>query len=458
MNAALPAATRLAQRLAARRRTLMRRVRAEITWKRIYHAASYLRSALWIVPLVAIALVLLLAPALRALDRVIDVHITGLDVEGAQALFQTVITLSLSFLVFIFGSLLVAIQVAGGQLTPRIIATTLLRDNVVRYSVGLFVFTLVLSVVSLNRLHGHVYDLVVELVGILGIACLTNFLFFIDYAARMLRPVSIVARLGDSGVAVIEAVYPHALDASGEGDHGTRLELSSPAREVLHTGAAAVVIAVDTGTLVAAARRAGGVVELLPRVGDFVTYGQTLCRLHGGAANIEDTVLDDSVALGRERTLEQDPMFAFRILVDIALKALSAAINDPTTAVVSLDQVHRLLREVGLRRLSGELVRDASGEPRLVLRTPDWEDFVHVACREIRTCGAGSIQVARRMRAMLDDLLRVLPAPRHAALLEERRLLDRRLAEVYPFEEDRALACVADIQGLGGGTARSRPD
>ena len=66
-------------------------------------------------------------------------------------MYQTVITLSLSFLVFTFGSLLVAIQIAGGQLTPRVIATTLLRDNVVRLSVGLFVFTLLLAVTGLNR-------------------------------------------------------------------------------------------------------------------------------------------------------------------------------------------------------------------------------------------------------------------------------------------------------------------
>jgi uncharacterized membrane protein len=211
-----------------------------------------------------------------------------------------------------------------------------------------------------------------------------------------------------------------------------------------------VVIAVDTETLVEEARRAAGLVELVPRVGDFVTHGETLFRLHAGAATVDDAILETTVAFGRERTIEQDPMFAFRILVDIALKALSAAINDPTTAVLAIDQVHRLLREVGLRRLSGEIRRDAQGEARLVLRTPEWENFVHVSCREIRTCGAGSLQVARRMRAMIDDLLRVLPRARHAALEKEAELLDRRLAEVYPYPEDLALARTPDIQGLGG--------
>ena len=449
MNAALPAATRLAKRLAASRRMLARRIRSELTWSRIYRVASYVRSALWIVPLVAIALVLVLAPLLRALDGWLDWRVTGLGVDGAQALFGTVITLTLSFLVFIFGSLLVAIQVAGGQLTPRIIATTLLRDNVVRYSVGLFVFTLVLAVVSLNRLQGHVYQLVVFVTGALGIACMTNFLFFIDYAARLLRPVSVLARVGENGLGVIDAVYPETL-VDRTSQEAIRAPLGPPSREVVHEGASQVILAVDVPSLVAEARRCGGVIELVPQVGDFFAFGEVLFRLYGGARSVRDAKLASAVAFGPERTLEQDPTFAFRILVDIALKALSPAINDPTTAVLAIDQVHRLLRIVGQRDLHGDTVRDRDGAVRLILRTPGWEDFVHIACREIRACGANNMQVARRMRAMLDDLVRLLPPVRRAALEVERSLFDRALESAFPFAEDRALAREADVQGLGG--------
>jgi uncharacterized membrane protein len=451
MNAP-PVAASLAQRIAARRGVVARGIRSRITWSSLFRATSYARSALWIVPLVAIGLVLLVAPALRALDAWLDWRFTGLDVEGARALFQTVITLALSFLVFIFGSLLVAIQVAGGQLTPRIIATTLLRDNVVRYTVGLFVFTLMLSVMSLNRLQGHVYQLLVAANALLGIACLMDFLFFIDYTARLLRPVSICTRLGGSGLEVIDAVYPDPLgDAGEEPAHISRLGL--PGREYLHEGASEVILAVDVRALVAEARRSAGVIEVVPRVGDFLASGEALFRLHAGAVRVDDRRLAAAVALGPERTLEQDPMFAFRILVDIALKALSPAINDPTTAVLAIDQVHRLLRVVGNRRLRGDAVRDEAGEVRVVLRTPDWGDYVHIACREIRACGAGSVQVARRMGAMLEDLLRLLPGARRGELLEERALLDRALVQLYSYPEDLALARIPDIQGLGGGAS-----
>ena len=189
--------------------------------------------------------------------------------------------------------------------------------------------------------------------------------------------------------------------------------------------ASAIVLAVDLETLVADARRADGVIEFLPQVGDFVATGEPLFELYGGAVSITDqSAAGRRVAFGSERTMEQDPLFAFRIIADVALKALSPAINDPTTGVLALDQLNRLLRVVGRRRLRSATIEDRTGTPRVIYRTPDWEDFVNVSCTEIRACGAGNVQIARRMRAMLDNLVATLPAHRHAALDAERRRLD----------------------------------
>jgi uncharacterized membrane protein len=161
------------------------------------------------------------------------------------------------------------------------------------------------------------------------------------------------------------------------------------------------VLAVDVNRLVREAARSGGLIEFVPRVGDFVATDDPLFVLYGAATAIDDRILRTAVAFGPERTMEQDPLFAFRILVDIALKALSPAINDPTTAVLALDQVQRLLRVVGRQDLRTESIRDATGQRRLILRTPDWEDFVHVSCHEIRMCGASNVQIARRQRTGL---------------------------------------------------------
>ena len=165
---------------------------------------------------------------------------------------------------------------------------------------------------------------------------------------------------------------------------------------------------------------------------------------------LDDRTVHSMVAFGPERTLEQDPMFAFRIIVDIALKALSPAINDPTTAVLAIDQVHRLLRRVGRRKLRGELILDDGGKPRVIFRTPNWEHYVQVACNEIRACGADNLQVARRMRAMLLNLRSTLPQHRRPALDTELDLLDWAVQAHYSRPEELALARIPDVQGLGG--------
>jgi uncharacterized membrane protein len=438
------------------RTRIERWLREHLGWSRLYRLASYLRSALWVVPILAVVAERVTYRVLRFIDPWVTWDLTGLGVDGARALFQTVITLTLSFIVFSFGSLLVALQVASAQLTPRIIATTLLRDKVIKYSVGLNVFALLFAVHGLNHTETEVFQLATFVASLLGIACLASFLFFIDHAARLLRPVNIVALVCDQGMGVILSVYPR------EGAEANRSGMANPqdtaavsTRVVTRKGRSQIVLAVQIDALVAEAARTNGVIEFVPQVGDFVATDEPLFKLCGPAMAADEITLHESVAFGSERTMEQDPMFAFRILVDIALKALSPAINDPTTAVLAMDQIHRLLRFVGRRRLHDEMVHDSDGQVRLVLRTPDWVDFVHMAFTEIRACGANNVQIARRMRAMLENLIRTLPGPRHAALNEQIDLLDRSLIEYYKFPEDLALARVPDPQGLGG-AARGR--
>ena len=211
-----------------------------------------------------------------------------------------------------------------------------------------------------------------------------------------------------------------------------------------------MLLAFDLEGLVALAREAECVVELVPQVGDFVAAGSPLFRIFGGKGGPSASALCQSVALGQERTMEQDPAFAFRIIVDIASKALSPAINDPTTAVLAIDQIHHLLRSVGGRHLDEGLAHDRSGALRLVYRTPDWEDFVYLAVTEIRQFGGTSIQVARRLRAMLENLTEVLPPERTALLRSELTLLQRSAERFFPEPEDQALADVSDLQGVGG--------
>jgi len=418
-------------------------------WNRWYTIKSYVCSSLWLAPLLAFMLSQLMFRSMYVL-QIDPGWIPGFEFspEGALSAMDIDITLHMSFLVFTFGSLLVAVQIASGQLTPRIIVTALLRDNIIRSTVGLFCFGLLIAIGARNRLDA-VPHFIISLAAVIGLFSTVAFLFLIDHAARMLRPVAIVWRVGEQGLRVIRDVYPESIDAAGAILAASR-ELGPPQRTVEHHGTSAIVLAVNLKRLIAEARKMDGIIELIPRIGDFVAVGDPLFHLRGGATAIDDGILHGQIAFGRERTIEQDTTFAFRVIVDIAIKALSPAINDPTTGVLSIDQLHRLLRTVGKRHLHDDQVYDRDGQLRVIFRTPDWPDFVSLACNEIRQYGAENAQIARRLRAMLENLMQTLPECRRPTLRQELDLLDRTLEKTYLLPEDLALARIPDSQGLGG--------
>jgi len=418
-------------------------------WNLRYRVASYIRSSLWIIPIVAVLLQQILGRLLQVVDARLGLTFLGFGIEGAKALFNAVITFSLSFIVFTFGSLLIAIQVSSGQYTPRIIATTLLRNNVIRYTVGLFVFTFLFAIRGLNQTETTVHELVVLVTGLLGFICLAAFLYLIDYSARFLRPVSLVANVAQQGLAVLNSVYPQAL--KDETKRVTAEINAGPVEQtILHRGASAIVIAMNVKQLIAEAEKVNGAIEVAPQVGDFLGKDEPLFFLHGGKGEINEQILRESVIFGRERTMEQDPLFALRIIVDIAIKALSPAINDPTTAVLGIDQLQRLLRSAGRRELRTNYAFSESGVLRLILRTPNWEDFVLLGTTEIRQYGDESIQVQRRLRAMIENLIETLPERRAPVLRKELKLLRTSSKRSFPDLDDQNLADAADLQGIGG--------
>lgn len=456
-----------------------------MAWNRRYSVISYIRWSLWIVPILALIAGIVLKRMAEYLGVWLTAHhaydpqhgFLAVNADEAHSILDRIFTLNLSCLVFSFGSMLVAIQVAGGQYTPRIIATTLLRDNVIRSIVGLFVFSLLWTHRTMAELGQSpvVPQLQIFLATVIGLGSLIAFILLIDYSARLMRPVSLIGRIAEQGFAVIRNIYPYSFEeefshayvpgprdcVAGSQEHGAASADENSAipgpepgpRIVCHRGRSGVVLAVNLRGLAREAKRLGCVIEFAVQVGDFLATEEPLFYLSGATEPLceaSERRLQDLVALGTERTLEQDPMFAFRIEVDIALKALSPAINDPTTAVLAIDQLHRLLRLVGKRSLANRTVRDGTGKPRVLFRTPDWSDYVHISFREIRQCGAGSLQIARRQRAMIENLMKTLPVARHAALLRELDLLDAAIVREHLFDEDIALARVPDTQGLGG--------
>jgi uncharacterized membrane protein len=355
----------------------------------------------------------------------------------------------LTFVVFLSSTLLVAVQLASGQLTPRIIGF-IFRDPVTKLSLTVFVYTFTLSLAGLIRIESTV-PLITSKLAVWGcVASLGAFFYLIDHVGKVLRPSGILKRMGSVGREVIHSVYPKPLTESP----GTPRDVEEILRQepilTINNPKDGVVLAFDPQGLVQLAQSADCVIHLVPQVGDFVAAEVPLFEIHHGGEALSSSVLCRCIALGQERTVEQDPALAFRIIVDIAAKGLSPAINDPTTAVLAIDQIHYLLRKVGGRQLDAGIIRDEEGRVRLIYRTPNWEDFVKLAVTEIRQFGASSIQIARRLRAMLESLIEALPEERTVILREELRLVGRTAERAFREPEDVALAAEGDSQGMGG--------
>jgi uncharacterized membrane protein len=218
---------------------------------------------------------------------------------------------------------------------------------------------------------------------------------------------------------------------------------------VCNPGPPGTLVAFDVAGLIAEARRTDGLIMLVPAPGDFVRTGAPLFRLFEPGAAMSERCLLGSVVLAQERTMDQDAAFAFRILVDIAIKALSPTINDPTSAVMAIDQIHELLSQMGSRRLDIGRHCDADGRVRLAVNRPSWEDYVSLAVDEIRYFGAEQFQVMRRLRAVFEDLQRVVPDERKAAISRELVLLAEAVKRTFPDALDQERASTPDEQGLG---------
>ena len=193
-----------------------------------------------------------------------------------------------------------------------------------------------------------------------------------------------------------------------------------------YRGRSGVLVALDAAGLVEIAQRADCTIEFVPGIGDFIATGDTLFRFHGRAPIAAETeALYRAVPVRYEQTVEEDPLFGFRIIVDIAVKALSPAIDDPGTAVEAIERIQHSLNLLGHRQLDSGIVRDVSGEARLKYRTPQWDDSVALSVAEVRASAGESPQVHRRLRAMLAQLVRTLPEPRAAAVRREMEGEDR---------------------------------
>jgi uncharacterized membrane protein len=209
--------------------------------------------------------------------------------------------------------------------------------------------------------------------------------------------------------------------------------------------------------LPALAELADAMIEMVSGVGATLVQGTLMLRVYGATEVVHDRLLKQAVRTESQRTFEQDPKYSIHLFADNAIRALSPAINDPTTAVQALDQIEDLLLRLGRRNMEIGEIRNAAGRRRLVIRVPTWDDLLDLAFSQIRSYGATSMQVMRRMTAMLSDLIKALPKERQPGLRRQQQRLDAQISRCFPYIEDKNEASEEDREGFGA-TRRRRRD
>jgi uncharacterized membrane protein len=412
----------------------------------------------WGIPLAYVVVTLIVGMGFPRLEhRFLPDLVSTVSAPAAMAICSSISSGMIALTGIVFSLAFVMVQFSATAYSPRLVLWVA-RDRVVSHALGVFSSTFLYALMMLAWVDRSASGKVPLISGLLVFGLLVASMgMFIALIERlgMLQINRMLIFTGDRGRNAINDLYPSSESVATAAETADYRGL--PVTQTLtHVGRPRVIQAVRTADLVKLAEESGAVIEMVAAVGDTVLEMTPLLRVYGARQRIDEPMLKNAIDIGDERTFEQDPKYALRLVVDIAIKALSPAINDPTTAVQALDQIEDLLLHLGRRQLRIGTYRDDQGALRLVVPFPRWDDFLRLALDEIRFCGANSVQVMRRMNALIKNLTRILPAERHAALrLWERRLHDT-IARSFAQAEEKQDASVADRQGLGIG--EDKPD
>jgi uncharacterized membrane protein len=373
-----------------------------------------------------------------------------MSISSAMAIYSSIASGMMALTGIVFSLTFVMVQFSATAYSPRLVLW-IARDPVMSHALGIFTATFLYGVAALagvdRRGSGHVPFFSVFVEFALLLASVGMFIALINRVG-LLQVNRMLVFTGDQGRKVISTIYPPLSSAARvmrPDDFGDLPRTQT----LIHHGGPRSIQAVDIAALVNLAQRSGGMIEMVVAVGDTVVELTPLLHVCGVQEPIAEEKLRNGIALGDERTFEQDPKYAIRLLVDIAIKALSPAINDPTTAVQALNQIEDLLLRLGQRHLEVGAYRDSNAKLRLVVPFPTWGDLLRLAFDEISFYGATSVQVMRRMNALIADIGQAVPKERRPALEYWNARLKAIITRSFADDEERIEASQEDRQGLG---------
>jgi len=408
----------------------------------------------WLIPMFYVAATVLCGITLPRLESAyLPLH-EGIAIGSVQAFLSATASGMLALTAIVFALAFVMVQFGAIAYSPRLV-DSFASDRVLFHSLGVFIATFIYSLATLLWVDRGASGKVPLLSALIVAALCVLSMFFFSLMIQRLKDLQIsnvLEMVGGKGRGVIEQMFPRLEPGAAPVIERKDVDLGAgPITQSLrYTGAPATVTHFDIAALIAEAHETDALIEMLCAVGDTVVEGMLLLHVHSATTPLRDEKLIGMIGFDRMRTFEQDPSFAIRLLVDIAVKALSPAINDPTTAVQAIAQIEDLLVRLGHRALDMGQHRDSDGVMRLSLPMPSWSDYLALAFEEIRDYGGASVQVMRRLRAALAQLAEsIRQEDRAEAVRQHMRHLDATIERSFVDPDDRATARLEDRQGLG---------
>ncbi len=411
-----------------------------------------LRTSLWVIPTAELVAALLLFVITYSLDRAAyhgDINLPAwVDNGSADAARQILTALAAAIITvvgLVFSIVIVALTLASTQFGPRMLRN-FIRDRGVQVTLGTFVASFLFAILTLGSIsHGSRGDFVPHLSITVTLALtlvdLGVLVYFISHIARSIQLPEVIAGIArDLSVAIDVEFDPNRSQAP------TSVASADTLPELLETPGAPIPVSrsgylqfVAFPTLVDIAVEHHAVIELLNRPGHFVVEGLPLARVWPPAAAPEIALrLDRAHVTGANRTLRQDLAFAIDQLVEIAIRALSPAVNDTFSALTCIDWLSDALSKITARWRSRRVFRDDAGEVRLIAAEPSYERLVDRAFDKIRQAGRGMPAVMIRQ---LDALAKIMEytttSTQRGVLLRQAEMIMRSCDESVPEVLDR---------------------
>lgn len=412
-----------------------------------------LRSGLWFLPTlivsgaVALALGLIEAesafgPAHLAQDWP---RLFGAGAAGARGLLESIAGSMITVAGVTFSITIVALTLASTQYSPRILRN-FMRDRANQTVLGVFLGIYAYCLVVLRTIRsgdddGLFVPSIAVLFGLgLAFVAIGFLIFFIHHVATAIQATSILEAASAETLQAIDRLFPaelgQAADASQRRDAAA---LAASAWVVVPARCSGFIQSVDAKALLAFARERNAIVRMELSVGDFVIEAQPLVAVAGAAVDdVALRALNKAFTIDRQRTIDQDPSFGIRQIVDIALKALSPGINDTTTAVNSIDHLGVILSRLAARRIETGVRADADAV-RVLARGPSFASLLSEAVDQVRQNADANVAVLNRLLEVLGVVAQRTPDAGRRRLLREHADLVIEVAErSVPAAADRA--------------------